>query len=208
MQNEKSVARRIRGYWHKDGLGELAAGLVFFILALYFVAVEAFGETSPWGGILQASLVLVLLGLMVIARRVMNSLKERFVYPRTGYVEYRSQGARWTRGILAGLVAAMMAAVIVFVSSVQPVFDVVVAFTGLVGAFLLIFWSTKAEGTGRFLVMAVLSVLFGLGLSFAGIPDGYALAAYYTSMALTFVASGFIVLRAYLRAYPKDTEAL
>ncbi|MEX2161671.1 MAG: hypothetical protein WD751_07110 [Anaerolineales bacterium] len=203
MQDVKDLEKRIRGYWHQDGLGELAGGLIFLLLGVYFAVVEFLGESSQWGGLLQAGLVLVLLGLMVLGRRLIAALKARFVYPRTGYVEYRREAGTRQRALLAGFAGAVFAAAAVAVSAALDSTDWVVALTGLLGGFILVFLSAKVSRAGRFILMAMLSVALGLALSFTGLSTGYALGAYYALMALVFAVSGTLVFLRYMKENPK-----
>ena len=76
--NISDVERRVRGYWYVDGFGELVGGGgICLLLAVYFAAQEYFGDDSWVGGLLQVSLVLVMLGGMFIVRRLIGAAKLR-----------------------------------------------------------------------------------------------------------------------------------
>lgn len=207
MQTEmKEVEQRIKGYWYRDGFGEMAGGLVFLILGGYFALSEALGD-SVWGGILQAGLIIVLIGLMYVGRRLVSALKSRFVYPRTGFVEYRvEEDKRHARKLLAGVVAAVMAAGFVLVVRLSSVENLTAALTGLAGGVILIFFRTKAVGLARFTLMGIISIGLGLVLAFSEIAMDYALGLYYGLMALVFFISGALVLNKYLRDNPRPAK--
>src|SRR3972149_11488236 len=89
MQTElRRLEQHVQSHWFRDGLGEMVGGLVFILLGVYFAVVEYLGDTSMLGVLLQAGLILVLLGLAYLGRRVMLGLKAKYVVPRAGFVEY------------------------------------------------------------------------------------------------------------------------
>jgi len=87
QSNLSDVEQRVRRYWYTDGIGELIGGGMFILLGTYFALQEFLRHNSLLGGILQASLILVMIGGTAIARRLINTLKTRLTYPRTGDVE-------------------------------------------------------------------------------------------------------------------------
>ena len=78
------VEQRIMRYWYTDGIGELTGGGMFILLGVYFALQEFLGQNSVVGGTLQASLILLMIGGMAVSRRLVNVLKTRLTYPRTG----------------------------------------------------------------------------------------------------------------------------
>lgn len=201
------VERRVKGYWFQDGFGEMAGGLVFLVLGSYFALSEYLGD-SFWGGLLQAAFILVFFALMFVGRRLVAALKSRFVYPRTGFVEYRvDEDTRHRRKILAGLVGALMAAMFTLVLKATDIEDLTPALTGLVGGAILVFAGTKSSGVARFFVLALISIALGVALSFIPLAMGYALGMYYGLMALAFFISGAVVLSRYLRKSPRPRNS-
>ncbi len=85
MKNEMSeVERRVNRYWYTDGLAEIIGGGMFILLAAYFALQDLLGPNSMLSGILQASLAILMIGGAFASRRLINSLKTRLTYPRTG----------------------------------------------------------------------------------------------------------------------------
>ena len=78
------VEQRIMRYWYTDGIGELTGGGMFILLGVYFALQEFLGQNSVVGGTLKASLILLMIGGMAVSRRLVNVLKTRLTYPRTG----------------------------------------------------------------------------------------------------------------------------
>ncbi|MCE9646135.1 MAG: hypothetical protein K8S20_09070 [Chloroflexi bacterium] len=210
MGNETAqVEQRIRRYWYVDGFGELVGGGgMCLILALYFSAEQYYAENTLIGGILQAGLVLVLIGGMILARRLIAVLKIRVTYPRTGFVEYRmDRRNRIFMSVLSFAAAGILAAGIVFVVRRFDFIDAMVAMTGLVMGAILILkqaWSTKVA---RFYFLSAFSLILGSALSVSGFARGYNLALFYGLMGIAFGISGGLTLARYLRENPMSTVA-
>src|SRR5512138_3875688 len=106
--NFSDAEQRVKRYWYTDGIGELTGGGMFILLGVYFAAQQYLGENSLVGGLLQAGLIIFLIGGMVIGRWLIQALKSRLTYPRTGYVEYQvDQRNTNKRRIIAGVVALL-----------------------------------------------------------------------------------------------------
>lgn len=193
---------RVKALWYRDGIGELAAGLVLMLLGLYFALADYFGPDSLIGGLLQPSLVLVLLALLALGRRIIDALKAWLVYPRSGYVEYYADQPSRPRWVLAAAAGGILGAGIALVATRVPALQAVPAFTGLAGAVALLVWQFKVPGVGRFMLLAAVSLGLGLVLAASRLPEGYAIALYYALMGLALLISGGLVLNHYVRHTP------
>jgi hypothetical protein len=198
------VERRVKSYWYRDGIGELAAGVTLILLGAFFFALEYFGEDSAIGAILQPSLVLVLLGLFALGRRMVEALKARLVYSRTGFVEFESTEPKLRHKLFAGLAGGLLAAAFAFTAAQLKPLQTVPALTGLVGAALLMLWQFKAAGLSRFTILAAFSIALGLWLGAGAFLEGYAISIYYAGMGLALAFSGGLVLQQYLRHNPQS----
>lgn len=207
--NFSNVEQRVKRYWYTDGIGELIGGGMFILLGVYFTLQEFLGQNSMLGGILQVSLILVMIGGMTISRWLVNTLKTRLTYPRTGYVEYQVDERNMkSRRIWVALLAFTISALtMVFVRLFQS-FDSIVAVTGVGVGLVLIVLRAKSSGLARFYVLGVVSVILGLVLSISKLPNGYSLGLFYGLMGVTFMLSGGLTLRRYLEEnpLPSDTE--
>jgi hypothetical protein len=79
--------------------------------------------------------------------------------------------------------------------------------TGILLGIVVAVVGSKSSGSLRFYVLGAISFGLGVGLSFAGLPQGFALACYYGLMGLAFIVSGALVLGQYLRHNPLPPEA-
>jgi len=209
MKTETSkIEQRIRRYWYSDGIGELTGGGVFLLLALYFAGQEYAGRESLAGGLLQAFFVVLLIGSILLGRKLISWLKTRLTYPRTGYVEYRLHGRHivWLRG-LSALVAMGAAAAAVFIARSIQTIDATVALTGVLVAVFFFIQPGWFSGIVRFYSFSALALVLGMGLSVSGLPEGFNLGLFYGVMGLTLVISGGLILRQYLVQNPLSGEA-
>lgn len=202
------IEQRVKRYWYMDGIGELMGGGMCFLLGLYFPAQQYFGEQSFIGGLLQAGFVVILIGGVFLSRRLVNVLKSRLTYPRTGYVEYRenNRNAIFMR-VLAAVVAATVAVVSIFVARRFATIDAMAAVTGVLMAVILIVKQGWSSGVGRFYFLSAASLVFGGVLSVSGFSRGYNLGLFYGLMGIAFAVSGGLTLNRYLRDNPLPAEA-
>ncbi len=201
------IEKRVKRYWYSDGIGELLGGAAFLVLALYFSAQQYFGDQSLIGNLLQVTFVVFLIGSIFLMRKLINFLKTRVTYPRTGYVEYRQTGRNivWMR-VLSVLVAMVVAMASVIIVRRIDFIDSMVAITGALVAVILLVKQGWSVGVGRFYFFSALSLVLGSALSVSGLAPGYNLGFFYGLMGITFVVSGGIILRRYLSENPVPAE--
>lgn len=206
-ENFSDVEGRVRRYWFTDGIGELMGGALFLLLGLYFSAQQYFGDQSLVGTILQSSFIILVIGGIFVGRWMINQLKARLTYPRTGYVEYRVKDKNNMRRRIIAFAIAMGVAMfaIVITRSVTKI-DSLVAVTGLLVSVILLFNQGWAHGVARFYVLSAIALILGIVLSVSGLARGYNLGIFYGLMGLVFVISGGLTLRHYLRENPIPVE--
>ena len=204
--NLSDVEAHVKRYWYTDGLGELIGGGMFILLGIYFALQDFVGQNSLLGGILQVSLVLLLIGLIWIGRRLINTLKMRLTYPRTGYVEYRvnEKEKKLKRGIAIVLAFIISTLTMTFVLMFKS-FDSIVAVTGFIVGIILLLLRAKS-GLNRFYILGAVSIVVGFLLSMSALSNGYSLGLYYGLMGLCFTISGGLTLRHYLAENPLPAD--
>lgn len=203
-----NVEQRVKRYWYSDGIAELSSGGMFILLGLYFGIQGYFGEGSIISVILQVSLVVMMMGGVFGVRWMVNLLKTRLTYPRTGYVEYRKdeRELKQRRYVVAAMALVIAIASMVLVKYIRGL-DSMVLITGVLVAIVFVALRGKSSGVTRFYVMGGFSLLLGIGLSLGGLSDEYNLALFYGLLGIVILASGGIVLRNYLRENPMPENA-
>ena len=204
--NFSDVEQRVKRYWFKDGIGELAGGGLFVVLGLFFAGNEWLPPNSLARTLLDSSLILVLIGGMFIARWFINLLKTHLTYPRTGYVKYYP-GKKNTpsRRTLTAVVAMSVSILMVLFGRVTGSFNWIPGFTGLAVGVILIM--TQAQSGGRkFYVLGFFSIIVGLTLSFGVLSEAYSLGLFYGLIGVAAMISGGLTLARYLRENPMPAE--
>ena len=205
--NLMDVERRIKRYWYSDGIGEISVGLVFVILGAFFGVQGYFGEESKIGVVLQLSMVAVMMGSIFGTQWLVNMLKSRLTYPRTGYVEYRAKDKESTerRWIVVGVGLVVAITSFVLISFVREVDSMVLVSSILVGV-IFIALRGRSSGVMRFYYFGGLSFILGVALTFNNMPRLYNLGLFYGLLGLVILISGALVLRHYLRENPMPAE--
>jgi hypothetical protein len=199
----KEVEQRVKRYWYTDGIAELASGGMFVLLGLYFGVQGYLGENSLASIILQVSLALLMIGGAFGVRWVVNTLKTRLTYPRTGYVEYRvnEKEAKVRRYWVAGVAMVIAIASIVLIDYIRGL-DSMALVTGLLVGLVFIALRGKTSGLKRFYVLGGFAIVLGAGLSFSGLIQAYNLGLFYGLLGFAIMISGGLVLRRYLSENP------
>jgi len=197
------VEKRVKRYWYSDGIVELSLGGMFFLLGVYFGIQGYLGEGSQASVIMQVGLFVLIFAGIVGVQRVVNALKARLTYPRTGYVEYRKDGQdiKQRRNIFMGVALALVAASIILFDFFRN-FDSMILGTGVMVGAVFIALRGKSTGVTRFYVVGVFSILLGVTLSLDNLPQEYNLALFYGLLGIAIMVSGGIVLLRYLRENP------
>jgi hypothetical protein len=202
------IEQRVKRYWYSDGIGELIGGGVFILLALYFAGQQYFGDQSIVGGLLQAFFAVILIGMIFLGRKMINTLKARLTYPRTGYVEYRTGGRNvvWTR-VFSFLVAMGVAIAALFIARRIESIDAMVAVTGVLVAVIFLVKQGWFSGIARFYLFSALALVLGIALSVSGLSSGYNLGLFYGIVGIILAISGALTLKHYLIENPLSVEA-
>ena len=204
----KQVERRVKRYWYTDGIAEISSGGMFLLLGLYFGVQGYFGETSLVSVVLQVSMVLLMIGGIFGVRWLVNTLKARLTYPRTGFVEYRvnEKSARTRRYIVIGVAFTIAIASILLVDLIRDL-DSMVLVSGLLVGVIFIALRGKSSGLKRFYVLGGMAILLGIVLAFSGLSQAYNLGLFYGLLGIATIISGGLVMRHYLQENPLPPEA-
>jgi hypothetical protein len=190
------LIQRTQTYWYADGLAEIGFSIICLVLSAYFYGQAMLAPGSLLFRILDVGFLLILVGSGLIVRKMITSLKIRVTYPRTGYVSYKQSKPVQRLGIMiTGIVISSM--MVLIFSKWDQMEALMPAATGaLVGAALIFF--AYRSNVLRFYLLAVISLLFGGGLSLSGLGEMMGLSYYYGLMTFILLIFGLLVLRNYL----------
>ncbi len=160
--SEREIQNLVRRYWIEDGIPDLIVGSIFIIYA----ALLWWGAHSTQNWINMFSAVALIL-MIIISQKLVEKLKEKITYPRTGYVKYvsihlkdRTKYVLIWLGVAALLVLLALVALIVGGETAGMIFIwilIPLIFSTLIG---MIAYSQTSK---RYAFYAIFSLLSGLG---------------------------------------------
>ncbi len=193
----KDTMRKTLSYWYVDGLTELATGLLFMGVGLFYYALVVLAPETAAGQLSTIGLpVLILLGAM-LSRRVVSSLKERLTYPRTGYVacvKTRAAKKLWTLAVSVGGSLAFVFIAVRFNLGWLKYFT-----PALMAAAMLAFIGFT-YGLRRVYGLAAYALVLGGIMVMLHLGDRANAALLLMGNAAGFIFSGALTLRGYLQA--------
>ena len=205
MENHdvKQVEQRVKRYWYSDGIAELASGGMFVLLGLYFWIQVIFGEGSLISVFLQVILVLVMIAGFIGVRWLVNTLKVRLTYPRTGFVEYRvdDREVRRRRWVIVAA-AVIVSGVSITLEDYVHGLDSMILLIGFLSGIIFIALRGRSSGLKRFYALGGLAIVLGIVLSLSSLSQITDLALFFGLLGIVIVTSGALVLRQYLNENP------
>jgi hypothetical protein len=208
MENKMlDVEGRVKRYWYSDGIADISVGAMFLMLGLFFGVQGYFGEGSTVSVILQVSMVLVMVGGIFGVQWLVNTLKSRLTYPRTGYVEYRAKDkdSNQRRFVVIGVALIIAVASIVLFDFIREL-DTMVLTSGILVGIVFIALRGKSTGVTRFYVLGVIAIILGVGLSLGDLSQEYNLALFYGLEGIMLMITGGIVLQRYISENPMPAD--
>ena len=191
----KAVARQVWQDMLRDGLMELSLGAYLLLTGIF----------------LQADLSALFILLIVTFPSMIKAAKERFTYPRIGYVKLPEREKNIGRYIVAALVAAVLAlALVVLLSRTGEKTQMLYRWVPLLPALILVaalVTTAQRSGLMRFHVMAALALAVGLTIPFVELPRKLdSIALYLMVVGPIFLLWGAVIFINFLRAYPVRTS--
>jgi hypothetical protein len=194
-----NLTRRTYQYWYNDGLTELAAGALILLIGLINLLLALLNSSTlnSTALILQP---LVLVGGYFAINAIVKPLKERFIYPRTGYVAYRKPEGKQLilLRVLAVALGMVIAVTVAFLLKVVKE----AWLPALVGVALAMFMTYLGFKLGllRFYILAGLAILLGLATAWLQLNDLYAKAFVYSGFGVALLISGGLTLWHYFHS--------
>ena len=144
-------------------------------------------------------MLLVFVGGAFGVRWLVNTLKSRLTYPRTGYVEYRvnEKNVKMRRYIVIAVALVIAIASIRLADFIRGLESIVLV-TGVLVGVIFIALRGKSSGLKRFYVLGGLAIVLGIALAYSGLPQVYTLSLFYGLLGIAILISGGLVLRRYL----------
>jgi MFS family permease len=199
--------KRTKRYWYADGFSEIGVGLFLILIMLFNHAASLTRQPTVQIILYVVGLpALILLGGRGLSR-VVVALKEKYTYPRTGYVAYKhkSGAKRWTRVILAALLGASVGAVTSLLAGRFPVIYQQI-FVSVVIALAYLYIGTLL-GLGRFYGITAATLTLGGALILAGVSETQFFMMFFIGQGVIWIISGLVALRQYFGSTQPPAEA-
>jgi hypothetical protein len=199
MTSNKSldqITKRPIQYWFEDGIGELVTGGLFLLIGIYLV-LQTMLTQSFWQAVVSILSVFVIGGGVILGRILIAKLKERLVYPRTGYVSYPKRPSKGKLAVTIGSVIAVAIAVIMLGSS-DSTFNWTTLVIGAICGALMLFQAFQT-GLFRLYIEAVLAVLMGATIGSLAPDSMVSSGLFFIIYGLVMTLAGACALRSYFQ---------
>lgn len=199
----KEIERRANYSAYQDGLTEILMGLFLFF----------------YGGTLATSALPLGMVLIVctvfFAKPLIERIKKRYIYPRTGYVKLPEDPHTTGKGI--GISAVIMVVALLGAMGIsmavlgqEPGLDFFLTYiVPPASGFMLAigpFWLGQTYGLTRGYVLAAIFVLGGIAIPVFGVASGYeAVGLLCTFVGLLALGMGTFMFVRFIRKYPPET---
>ena len=199
--------KRTKRYWYVDGFSEIGVGLLLIVIILF----------NHLAGLVQQpalQIVLFVVGLPALIvlggrglSRLVVRLKEKYTYPRTGYVAYQGKtgSRRWKRVLLAGALGLLVGALTSLLSGNLPIIYQQL-FVALMIALAYIYIG-YAIGLKRFYWIAGATLALGGALILTGASEAQYLLTFFVGQGLIWIISGLAAMRQYFGSTQPPAEA-
>ena len=197
------IMQRTRRYQYEDGISDLIMGGFSLLLGLLFAAESLTPPDSPLWAVWGMGLPMFLIGGGLVAGWMMQRLKSRVTWPRTGFVNYERKGLPRVIALVGiALAAAVVAAGIVLVSrnmvNLTTLFGIVLlAAFGFVG---------YRAGLWRYVLLGLWCAILGLTLAAFALTLEQSSAIFYVGAGFGMIVSGAVTWRRYNRSAPMPQE--
>lgn len=192
MDNITQIQKQTFRYYYEDGLAELAVGILFLVIGLDVWLISS----VPQGTVISIA-AWILLPIVTIAgiygvQRFVKNLKEKYVHPRTGYIEYAAKPNRY-RWLISGFVFALA---VLFMLLPYDWLQKGSVTAGMIIFVILVSIGTQV-GLKRLIAEGILSFIIGIFLAFLPFNDNASLVATFIPTGLLLILVGFWVFRKY-----------
>jgi hypothetical protein len=198
----KEIERKANYAAYQDGLMEISMGLF-----LFFYGGTLATDTLPLG------IVFIVIAIL-FAKPLIERVKKRYIYPRTGYVKLPEDPNTTGKGIaitaivmVIGLLGALFISMAVMGQKPGLNFFLDIIVPPASGFMLAIgpYWLGQTYGLTRGYVWAILFILGGIAMPLFDISSGYqAVGLLCTVMGLLILATGTFMFANFLRKYPSE----
>lgn len=202
------IEKRTVRYWFEDGIYEMAFGGLEIVLGAYGWLFAVIPKGIAWRTAWFAGMLPLVWGCARLFLDRIKPLKERYTFPRTGFVSYRRPERRKfglsKPGLIFGIVGALAFSLL---REIPERFGILAlpSIAGLYGAGISI-WIAVKTGLGRRYWQGGVCLLAGIGLSLLPLAEMAALGAFFGIVGLSGIFLGGLAFLRFIGQHPKPGE--
>ena len=196
------VERRSKRYWTVDGIPEIVMGGIWILWGAAFLVPEFLARDSRFARGYSGFVWVILLASAFAANWIMKTLKNKYTFPRAGYVQFNEprRSQRILTVLMGGLIAAALVPLFAISVKHQVIADVAAPAIGtlMAGGFLI---ASRRQGMPHWIWLSLISLILGaalypLKLAWVALPW------YFIGMGVAFALAGSCRFRAFVRSIP------
>lgn len=198
--------KRTKRYWYVDGFAEIGVGILLMIIILFNQAVGLVHQQ-----IIQIILCVVGLPVLIILggraiNRIVSRLKEKYTYPRTGYVSYqpKDRSQRWKGVLRSGIAGLLVGATTTLITgNIPQVYQYLFVALLICLAYVYVVY---VIGLNRFYLNAAVTLAVAAALILLGASQNTFFQVFFFGQGLIWVISGGVTLCNYLQVTQPPLE--
>jgi hypothetical protein len=198
LSNPGGVRLRSIRHWSENGFDELSVGVLMSLMGIYpYVVLKLILHGPNYGMAAPLLLAAFILPFNFVTKRV----REKVIFPRTGYVVFRPAVPRkWTVAVFAGLAAVQAVVAAYWGFRLHDLGRLTGPAVGVVFSGCAL-WGGMTYKVQQYVWVAGLSLLLGAVVFFAGLKiEGAILVMVGDGVAMTL--DGAFRMRRFLKAHP------
>jgi hypothetical protein len=207
MDEIKRLERRPFQFWFEDGIWEMAFGAMILFLGIFFLGQLIIPRKPLWLALWVVASLPVLFFSARFVNRGIQSSKEKWTYPRAGFVSYqwqdgfkRSRRYSW-RGAILGAITGFAYP---FLKDLSGFSWPLLVFGFIWG--MAIFYIAVRTNQARFFLLSIVMLIAGIILARARVDVIFGLDVLYAVQGMFLIVSGRITFGRFVRQNPVREE--
>ena len=188
----------IERYWYVDGLVEIGTGSIILILGIMFWGIAQVGLSNIPDWLMGLGPTAVIVLAWVVVNKLVNAIKEKVTYPRTGYVAPPQKPHNLFRAALITLFTTGVCLLVIYTAFTYIGRGIIAVIMSVFFACFMVFLAYRF-GLRRFYFLAGLNLILGTGIALLHLPDPMDVAAFLSIFGILWAISGAITLHHYLK---------
>ena len=207
--NIDEIMRNTRRYWYIDGLVEIMGGISMICLTFSYTLISTINNSLIRNLAFALGQPLIILMGAFLVNKIVNFLKQRLTFPRTGYLSYKKpqdakQLSRKWKALVVGALSGVMFSVLFKLIPERFLPMICAFFIALFPAYLGYFL-----GVRRFFIIAGITMLLGASITYWAPPAQTAFSLLLGGIGGVWFLSGLFAFLVYMHhTTPKQGDSV